>query len=278
MIVVKAKLPNSDQLIDQIFPCLQIINQLDKQKDQREVVLDMSELEWALPLSTLLLSNKITDLKKEGTNITVKPPLNTNVKNYLKTIGFPLGKGMGGTTYSPIYHFGENANAAANVAFDIIDRQFPKSDKLEITKYMVGELAANVEDHSEFTHATVASQYYFKKKFVDMGMIDNGITIPALFRKKNIPFETDAEAIDKAIHGVSTKTDDGRGRGLTFVKRVVNEGLKGQLLMISRNGAVVHDGENRKLYKLAKLKLRGTVVYSRFEMPKTKIKWGDYVE
>lgn len=80
-------------------------------------------------------------------------------------------------------------------------------------------------------------------------------------------------------NGVSTKTDKSRGKGLISSERIVQNGLKGQFYIISRNGVVASEYEKtRKLYKLGEYDINGTLVYFRFEIPKKPIDLYQYVE
>ena len=269
--MIKCNITNSDDPIEQIVYCLDIIEKIDNESSNI-LNLDMKSLDWMTPFSALILSSKIVQSMAKFSNVTIAAPKNDRVRSYLTSIGFPLGKKEKGQSYSPINHFQKDANKAANEVFDIIDTTFPDVLKGNTIKYIISEFCDNVEQHSGFTYASIMAQYYKSKNFVDIGIIDNGISIPSLFEKTKISFREDAEAIDKAMHGFSTKNEDGRGKGLVSTKTIVEQGLKGQFYIISRQGMVATErGQARKLYKLQNYGLKGTIGYIRFEAPEKEV-------
>ena len=144
---------------------------------------------------------------------------------------------------------------------------------------MLAELSDNIEQHSQFTQASVMAQYYSDKKYLDIGIFDNGITIPSLFEKKNISFLNDIDALNKAIEGISTKEEKGRGFGLRTSKKIVLEGLNGEMYLISRKGALILGPESKENSgKTLENPLKGTLVYFRFKAPKKSLNIYEYVE
>ena len=217
----------------------------------------MESLDWMTPFSALILSSKIVQSMAKFSKITIAAPKNNRVRLY----------------------FQKDANKAANEVFDIIDTTFPDVLKGNAIKYIISEFCDNVEQHSEFSYASIMAQYYPSKNFVDIGIIDNGTSIPLLFKKNKLSFLEDGEAIDKAMRGYSTKNEDGRGKGLISTKSIVDHGLKGQFYIISRQGMVATEhGQARKLYKLQNYSLKGTMCYIRFEVPKKEINPYRYIK
>lgn len=118
--------------------------------------------------------------------------------------------------------------------------------------FLIGELIDNIYQHSEFINASVMAQKYEKKGIAEIAILDDGISIPNCFEKNKIPFEDDSKAIQKAINGFSTKSKE-RGYGLNSSINLYVNGLKGKLLIVSRNGAIYkeHD-ENDGLCTLSR--------------------------
>lgn len=274
--MIDCSICNSDEPVDQIIDCMKIVDlidkEIDKEKDTKTLNLDMSSIDWLTPFSALILSSKIVQCIPRFNRIDINAPKNSNVRAYMVSIGFPLGKKEKGYSYSPISHFNKDANKAANEVFEVIDSTFPNELKGSVVKFILSEFCDNVEQHSAFTYASIMAQYYKTKNFVDIGIIDNGISIPRVFEKNKIEFKEDAEAIDKALHGLSTKSEGGRGKGLISTNLIVEKGLKGQFYIVSREGMVVTGhGHNRKLYKFQNCSLKGTLGYIRFEVPKKEV-------
>ena len=277
--MIDCNIYNSDDPVEQLGSCLEVLDKIDEEISSKELHLDMRNTNWVTPFTALILSNKIIQSMPKVSYIRISGPKNKEVYSYLSSIGFPLGKKEKGYTYSPINHFTKDANKAANMVFDLINTTFPDILKGSTIKYIISEFCDNVEQHSRFTNASIMAQYYKKKNYVDIGIIDDGISIPYLFEKKRIKFKEDAEAIDKALHGTSTKNEDGRGKGLVSTKDIVEKGLKGHFYIVSRNGMVTMEhGRDRKLYKFTDSSLKGTLGYIRFQVPKKEVSWEQYIK
>lgn len=272
--MIKCDIRNSDNPQDQINDCLKIVKSISKDKE-KVLSLDMSDIDWLTPFSALILSSKIVQCDRK---ISIIAPKKTEVGSYMASIGFPMGKKGKGYSYSPINHFTKDASKAANGAFEVVDTQFPDILKNSAIKYIISEFCDNVEQHSHFTHASIMTQYYRSKNFIDIGIIDNGLSIPGVFEKNRIKFGEDVQAIDMAIHGHSTKKEDGRGKGLISTRAIVEQGLKGEFYVVSRKGMVsTGHGCDRKLFKFENLSLDGTLGYIRFKVPKKEVNWEDYL-
>lgn len=262
-----------DDPLKQVQECLESMGEIDAQLAKGQLDLDMTDCGWINPCTALMLSNKIFQIVKNRRILFIKPPSDEGVKNYLDTIGFPFGKVTSKiSTYSPITHFTSNANKAANVVYEMIDANFPDIIKGTGVKLLIAELTANIDEHSKFSAASIMAQIYPTKEYVDIAVLDNGITIPGSYESHKLHFGSDPEALDKALKGLSTKKEVERGRGLSTVSNVVKEAFKGDLWLISRRGALVTGHTyQRKLYKFEHLSLPGTMGYIRFKMPKKEV-------
>lgn len=239
-----------------------------------KIELDLSRIEWILPCASLLLSHRISELRSEGCKVDITAPRSQAVVNHLKQIGFPFGNEDRPHTCFPICHFRNNVPQHLNEMFRFIDQNFPKVENYQNgLKYVLSELADNLEQHSAFGHATVMAQCFEKKGYIDIGIMDNGITIPGRFEKSGITFNEDFEAVNLALNGKSTKAqEEGRGWGLPTTSELMSKGFKGSLLIISRRGAVdISTSGARNLYKLKDESLSGTLVYGRFGIPRQKV-------
>lgn len=123
-------------------------------------------------------------------------------------------------------------------------------------RIIISEIVNNIYDHSSDGNEEVQS-YIFSKLYenynkLDIGLIDDGISIPGLFEKSHIDFDNDAQAIEKAIGVFSTVFNSPfeRGNGLWTIIRLVAEGNGGELLIVSRLGCLHICGDNYKYYIL----------------------------
>ena len=174
--MIKLNLPRGDGPVEQIKACLEIIKKIENlSQKSKKIDLDFSKLQWILPCSALLLGGKIDEVKNKGIEIICISPENKTVEKYLKDIGFPFGTTKQGGTYYPINHFSnkENINERINILVKSISKKIPEEFGDSIP-YLLAELTDNIEQHSQFTHASIIAQYFPQKNYVDIGILDNG--------------------------------------------------------------------------------------------------------
>jgi hypothetical protein len=276
--MIKVILPDEENPLEQISASLKIIDEMEKIFNKREKVeLDLSEISWILPCSALLLAEKIKELENKGVKIDYILPKNDKVKKYLLDIGFPLGSKDEGNTFVPINHFSNNPedkhqiNTETNNLLDKIKKKIPNQFGQSIL-YILGELADNVDQHSNFSFASIMSQYYPRKDYVDIGVLDNGVTIPYLFENNKVIFSKDSEAIRKALWGeVTTKEGETRGYGLKSCRNLAEE-MEGEVHVVSRKGILILKSGKEPLCKdFLNTSLKGTLLYFRLKTPSKKI-------
>ena len=285
--MIKIELPNSDNPLEQIEKCIEILNEIEVVAlREKELVLDLSELRWILPCSDLLLSSKVIELQNRGYKISFVSPKDHSVVNYLAIVGFPFGGGKSKDTFMPIHHFSRKDNedstkiveAEMEEVFKVVENNFP-SGLVGGILYLVAEMADNIDQHSNFTQGSIMIQFYKNKGHVDIGIFDNGITIPGVYEKNKVEFENDCDAIRKALRGISTKEGEiGRGKGLGTSQKLVNMGLEGDFYILSRNCLYGSEyGKNPESKSLEK-PLKGTLIYMRFKAPKKSLNIYPYLE
>lgn len=280
--MIKLNLPKGDGPIEQIEGCLRVVKEMENlSQKSKKIDLDFSELQWILPCSALLLGGKIDEIENKGIKVSYISPENKDVKKYLKDIGFPFGTTKQGDTYYPINHFSnkENINEKINILVESMGEKIPEEFGDSIP-YLLAELTDNIEQHSQFTHASIMAQYFPKKNYVDIGILDNGLSIPRVFEKNKISFSEDYEAIDKALKGTTTKKEEGlRGYGLQSSKKIVRDLIDGELHIISRRGAIIFkpDFFSQK-YEFVKNSLGGTLIYMRLNTPSKHLNILPYLE
>jgi len=285
--MINVELSEGDNPVEQIKQSLKIISRIDDAFDKREkIILDLSEVKWVLPCSIILISGKLKDILEKGAEVSYKPPKNVKVKEWLSDIGFPLGKIKDGSTFISIKHFANNSsnpnqvNEEANSMLNKIKNRIPISFGDSVL-YILGELAANIDEHSNFTFASLMAQYYPQKEYLDIAVLDDGISIPFNFEKNNISFKKDSEAIRKALFGeVTTKKGEKmRGYGLKSCKDISIKEIKGELHLVSRRGiAILKSNGDENFYEFDNVSLNGTFLYFRLPTPKNKINIYSYLE
>lgn len=164
--------------------------------------INLSNEEWFYPTSLLPLKIFI-----KNSGLEIDPPSNEGVQKYFSIITdgwLPPFKG----TYIPIIKVPTDKRERDNMFEPLngFDDRGVVGGK-DAVSFLVQELVDNVYEHSEFSSAYVIAQKYQKKKFVEISIIDNGISIPGSLENAGHNFE-DAKAIYQATQGLSTKTKE----------------------------------------------------------------------
>ncbi|MFH1425652.1 MAG: ATP-binding protein [archaeon] len=140
--------------------------------------------------------------------------------------------------------------------------------------YFLGELSDNISQHSKYSNGALVLSYDKESKIGEILVVDDGASIPGVFEQNSIAFKDDAEAIGIAMKGKSTKIEEGRGFGLPSTKKLVEKGLKGKLVIASRDGAYKSDEEFSRFPK----SFKGTVIYVKFKNSGESLNIYEYLE
>lgn len=215
---------------------------------------------FALPLAVLLESNR------SAPRIL---PMNEDARSYLATILQTKVEARHTNSYLPVVRLPSDENESDKVlsyVYEVQKNEMSAFGGEMAFKYVVSELVDNIYQHSKFKIAFLSAQRYPKLGYVELSFIDDGITIQGSYRAHKMRFQPQ-EAIVKALSGLSTKSAE-RGWGLRTSIRIFREGLKGQILIVSGQGAVYLDGKKEALYKLSREhKMNGTLVSLRVPYP-----------
>ena len=215
---------------------------------------------FSLPLALLIMDN----LKAPR-----KMPANDSTRSYLHTILSTNVEDRRSKTYIPLARLPSNEDDASSVLQSLYEIQ--KDDLSAFGgemafKYVIGELVDNIYEHSEFSIAFVMAQRYPKLGYLELAFIDNGITIQGSYKSHGMQFKP-WEAIIQAMNGLSTKSEE-RGWGLRTSIKIFQQGLKGQILIVSGGGAIHLGGSKIEQYKLTRNQLmKGTLISLRVPYP-----------
>jgi anti-sigma regulatory factor (Ser/Thr protein kinase) len=238
-------------------------------------IIDLSPYKWFYPSSMLPLCNL---LKYNGRSMMVISPYES-VTNYISIL---MGTSYYTSTFIPITYLPKEKREVSDVITQLkkLHNNGIEYGGINAFNYLIGELIDNIYQHSEFTNASLMAQRYEKKGFTEISIFDDGISIPTCFENHGLYSTHDANAIQKAVNGLSTK-DESRGYGLnTSIKLYVN-GVAGSLLLVSRQGAfyLEHDRQNdEQLYNLSsQYGLDGTLITFRIPYPVKEVNIYDYI-
>jgi hypothetical protein len=215
-------------------------------------------------------------------NIALVPPSDPSVARYLETITngskFDEAKQFS-KSYLPSVELprqAEESNAILQRMCEMYDNGQNCGGE-NAFKYLVGEIVTNVYEHSDFSRALVMGQIYETKGFMDLCILDDGITIGGCFRKHGLVCESDWVAIGEAINGKSTK-DITRGFGLNTTVTMFTHGAQAQMLVVSGKGAYHISSSDQQPYDIEKAyPLQGTLVSVRIPYPSPEVNIYEYL-
>lgn len=219
--------------------------------------MDLGSVKFLTPTTLLPLS--ITVRKSHGTFRMIPPP-DPNVQDYLEFMMDNYGIArLNKQTYLPIVGLPENEVDSQPILKKIYQLGGDIGGK-NAFRYLVGELVDNIYQHSSFKNALVMAQKYQRKDVMQLCIIDDGITIAGSLRLAGIDLEDDQAIVD-ALQGASSKKDRERGKGLGTSLKLMMEGYRGKMLVVSGRGAVHYQEGNPIKYRLSdKFKYEGTLI------------------
>lgn len=233
--------------------------------------LDVGRYQFYYPATLLPLLNFI----KENSLRRVTHP-NPYVNRYLSLISTQSSY-RSGKSYVPIVELPSDR--------DLLDATLKRIINLvsnyggtNLFNYVIYELSENIYEHSKFCNAFLMAQRY--STFLEICILDNGVTIPGniLARYADMDLEEDYQAIYGAMGGLSTKNEEGRGYGLGSSVKLLSEGLRGELFIVSRCGACYINKEKRTCYKLRSFhRWDWTIISIRIPLPLNDVDIYEYI-
>lgn len=256
-----------------------------RKEAQATGAIDLGDVGWVYPTTLLPLTGFLVASKNRRFRYT--PPSDTNVANYIRLmISGPSTNRLRTKTYVPNYFLPADHADAGGVLSRIMRLQNEGKGIGGRTAfaYMIGELTANIYEHSRFKNAMVMAQRYEKKHFVEVSFYDDGITIPGSLRKAGFTYSADLDAIKDAVNGRSSKEEYERGYGLGSNVRMCTDidGLGGKFLVVSGQGAFEYSQRKSEqcLYNLGEssYSLYGTLISVRIPYPSREVSIYDFTQ
>ncbi|HUY01278.1 MAG TPA: hypothetical protein VMV49_17085 [Candidatus Deferrimicrobium sp.] len=235
-------------------------------------ILNLSDIKWFFPTCLLPLGIFI----KEHQEISVIPPKVPEISNYLELI-IKNTLHHAKKSYIPIIEIPPNAKLREKILEPFMSNQKAHVGGQNAFAYFIGELIDNIYEHSNFSTAYIMAQKYQKMNFTEIGIIDNGISIPGSYENKGFKF-TDINALEEALKGLSTKSDE-RGYGLRTSLRLLTEGLEANCLIVSRGAGLIKDKNETIFYEMEKFNtFNGTLISIRIPYKIKEVNIYDYIE
>ena len=250
---------------------------------------DLSQLDFACPLLILPICSYLNTTKSE---FVISE--GSKIKSYLDTINFPKGT-------SSVPSFRQKIQANKNyIPISVLMREGAvERERLEglfstmvykaidvssiegvrnAVYYPISELITNIFEHSKENQGFVFGQFYPKKEWLDICIVDRGRGLAAAYQQEKNLNLSDGDAIAEVMKGNSTKPDKERGYGVRTSKRVVCEALGGEFTIISGSSALLVSKDKEKLVSLPNFYWQGVIIAYRIPKPKHPIDISPYLE
>ena len=237
--------------------------------------MDLSNIDWFYPTNLLPLGIFI----KTNRDISVISPTSSYVLSYYNIITKGKRHVSSRSSYHPIAEIPLDAHQRERMLEPLYAFESDYIGGRNAFAYLIGELVDNVYQHSSFSTAYIMAQKYPTKRFIEISIMDNGITIPGAFKEAGFEFD-DPIALSEAIKGLSTKHDKERGFGLISSINLLTKGLDGECLIVSRKGGFTAEGEGEQtFYNMGKYyALNGTLISIRVPYITKTVNIYDYLE
>lgn len=254
----KVIITQSNNIKDQFRCVLQNVIALSQFESIEEVVLDFSNFRFAPPMLSVFFASLIDNCKGSS---------NVAGLSYLNTIKFPDGLSCEngtcsvelnryqGRTYLPLVRLSlqggktlvEDRNALISNVFRLIREQTKvPANVFNAIAYLIDEPTCNIIDHSRANHGWLSAQYYQGGDYLDICIADSGRGLLNSYREydgeKNFSYITTHKgAIEAALKGMSTKHLIERGFGIHTSKRLLEQGLKGDYILLTGDAFSIND-------------------------------------
>lgn len=276
--------PKNDDLIQQFGTLYSTFTNVS---EKEKVQFDFSKTHWLCPVIALPIAAYIAK-----TDSTLIPSENEQTRKYLDTVHFPKGINSANEfekyvhqtkTYVPISVLDRNKGAERenleSMFSSLIYRLLGSTVGAQnAVYYPIAELVTNVFEHSKDDTGFLFGQYYKKKEYLDICIVDMGRGLAKAYKDETGLEFTDGQAIEEVLKGHSTKSQQERGYGIHTSKRVVCEGLGGSFIIASGSSALVSSQSSEKLVSLPDFYWQGVIVSYRIPKPNGSIDISGFLE
>lgn len=255
------------------------------------VIIDFSKCSFLTPYTIATLAAYFSNPEKAGVLKIDSETTNGDLKPYLDLIHFYVGlqpeaftenelkdtiKKYGAKTYIPLVSYNTKLNKeialrrdnAVSIIHTLIANQLnlQPSYKSAIS-YLIDEMIDNVVQHAVVDRGILHAQFYPNLGFLDICIADMGRGVLAGYQENDYEYKTHLQAVKAALKGISTKKGETeRGFGIRTSTRMLTQGLKGSLFLMSGNGLFINTSEYSKLVEAKKHYWQGTLVGIRIPL------------
>jgi hypothetical protein len=231
---------------------------------------DFRKISWITPLTMLGAASIITENRNRCGFLL---PNNKDVSSYFQALLFPHGSSdhtriTGYNSYVPICAVELNDPPAGQKLLSTFQDKvlmlggFDQRLKTPLF-FPISELVENILQHSECQRGYFLAQFYRKKGFVEITIVDRGIGLRQSYQKYAGLILSHSEAIEAALNGISTSRDNTRGRGIPKSRESVCDKLNGCLMLITGDSALISENDTNLIYNLGDFMWDGVVLHMR---------------
>lgn len=230
------RISNPHRMLDRITELIGNLKEINKASAHSDRVVELSKVDFILPISFLPIvayaDHMHVSIDHSGCD--------EDTCDYLGTICFP--KGVTGLAkikknLLPITRVRRSGrHDILSLYEDRILSQVPKEqrkDAINGLKYLTSELEANVREHACVDDYWIFAQYWRRSGICEIGICDTGIGYRQSYVGTPYEVTTHIDAIKNALGGKSSKKPEERGFGIPTIARVLAEGYKGELIIMS---------------------------------------------
>ncbi len=276
---------------------LNVIDSINQSNDDEDVIIFQNNI-FVTPLFILPLLVYV--------NGCIKRIRYQYSNNYLNTIQFGIGGLKPDELESGIFHdlmdkcsfktyipiinfptdlkFTRERNEILSTVESLLSHQVHAQSNITAgLKYLIGENIDNIIEHSDSERGYIFSQAYPSKKYLDICIADNGISLLGSYCKmKENMYIDHLSAMKAANSGISTKNlpdAENRGYGIKTSKKMLVDGLSGYFVMLSGNALFLKSKSINQFSALPDIATwQGTIVAMRIPYINEGFNYIDFVE
>jgi len=144
--------------------------------------------------------------------------------------------------------------------------------------YPITELVTNIFEHSKQETGFIFGQFYPKKNYLDVCIVDTGRGLKAGYIEDKGLSLFDEDAITEVMKGNSIKPNKERGYGVWTSKDVVCDGLGGDFILLSVSAVLISSKGTDKIVTLPNFFWQGVIIAYRIPKPNKVFDIFQYVE
>lgn len=247
MMDISIKTTRSEEFRPILLTLGENLARLNDLKKKETNYIDLGEINWVSPLSILPLAAFLRNKVEKKYPISIIYPEDRQCSTYLKTIRFYKGISSAQElkkqkSYIPIAAVsGERKNIRQRdliisyLAELLLKSTGCKKGLANALSYPITEMFDNIWEHSKSPFGWFLAQYYKNKRYMDICILDTGISIMKSYENSGHKIENDIDALRMSIEGISTKKEE-RGFGLPTTRNLVTRSeFHGKFLLLSGN-------------------------------------------